>query len=284
MPVPISQYVLKVHGRCNLACDHCYVYEHADQSWRYKPAAIGAETAVMAARRIAEHALAHELTEVSVILHGGEPLLLGKTMMRALLDTLMSEVEPVTGIDIRVHSNGVLLDEQWRDLFAEYGVKVGVSLDGDRAANDRHRRFADGRGSFPQVHTALALLRRPEYRSIYAGILCTIDLANDPIAVYQALVAEEPPRLDLLLPHATWETSALPAAGMRQSLRELAHAGFPVLGPRWPCGADQVLRLTAVCRQRGTEFHRGPRDGSGESAGHRHRRQLGAGRFTEDRF
>ncbi len=159
----------------------------------------------MAARRIAEHALAHELTEVSVILHGGEPLLLGKTMMRALLDTLMSEVEPVTGIDIRVHSNGVLLDEQWCDLFAEYGVKVGVSLDGDRAANDRHRRFADGRGSFPQVHTALALLRRPEYRSIYAGILCTIDLANDPIAVYQALVAEEPPRLDLLLPHATWE-------------------------------------------------------------------------------
>jgi uncharacterized protein len=37
MPDYISQYVLKVAGRCDLACNHCYVYEHADQSWRVKP-------------------------------------------------------------------------------------------------------------------------------------------------------------------------------------------------------------------------------------------------------
>ena len=48
MSAPISQYVLKVHGRCILACDHCYVYEQADQSWRHKPAAISIETAEMA--------------------------------------------------------------------------------------------------------------------------------------------------------------------------------------------------------------------------------------------
>ena len=49
------------------------------------------------------------------------------------------------------------------------------------------------------------MLRRPEYRHLYAGILCTIDLRNDPVAVYEALRAEAPPRMDLLLPHATWE-------------------------------------------------------------------------------
>ena len=32
--VPLSQIVLKIHSRCDLACDHCYVYEAADQSWR----------------------------------------------------------------------------------------------------------------------------------------------------------------------------------------------------------------------------------------------------------
>ena len=37
MPTYVSQYVLKVCGRCDLACDHCYVYEHVDQSWRRKP-------------------------------------------------------------------------------------------------------------------------------------------------------------------------------------------------------------------------------------------------------
>lgn len=33
----ITQYVIKLHSRCNLACDHCYVYEHADQTWRQHP-------------------------------------------------------------------------------------------------------------------------------------------------------------------------------------------------------------------------------------------------------
>ena len=202
---PISQYVLKVHARCDLACDHCYVYEHADQTWRAKPRVISPATAGMAAARIAEHAAAHELAVVSVVLHGGEPLLLGKVRMRSLLDKLHTHIGSVSEIDLRLHSNGISLDEQWCDLFAEYGVRVGVSLDGDQEANDRHRRFANGRSSYSQVLAALRLLRRSEYRRLYAGILCTVDLDNDPAAVYQALVEQEPPNLDLLLPHATWE-------------------------------------------------------------------------------
>jgi uncharacterized protein len=200
----ISQYVLKVHSRCDLACDHCYVYEHADQSWRGRPRAVSLATVDAAARRIAEHADAHGQAEVSVVLHGGEPLLLGRPGMRAVLDTLISRITPVTAIDLRIHTNGMRLDTRWCDLFSHYAVKVGVSLDGDMAANDMHRRYADGRSSHAQVLAALTLLRQPRYRHLYAGILCTIDLANDPIAVYQALTDEAPPNLDLLLPHATW--------------------------------------------------------------------------------
>lgn len=205
MTASIRQYVLKVSSRCDLSCDHCYVYEHADQSWRHKPKSIAPETVAQAARRIAEHASRHGLPRVSVVLHGGEPLLLGHAGLRPILHELWSAITPSTGLDLAIHTNGIRLDEALCDLFCEYGTRVGVSLDGDRTANDRHRRFADGRGSHDLVLRALALLRRPEYRYLYAGILCTIDLANDPIAVYEALAAQEPPRLDLLLPHATWD-------------------------------------------------------------------------------
>ena len=51
--VPFRQFVLKVHSRCDLACDHCYVYEHADQSWRTRPKAMPHEIVVRTARRIA---------------------------------------------------------------------------------------------------------------------------------------------------------------------------------------------------------------------------------------
>ncbi len=149
--------------------------------------------------------MAHGLAEVSVVLHGGEPLLLGRPGMRELLDALVSRITPVARLDLGVHSNGMLLDTQWCELFSRFGVRVGISLDGDKAANDRHRRFADGRSSHLRVLDALSLLRRPRYQHLYAGILCTVDLANDPVAVYRALVDQRPPQLDLLLPHATWE-------------------------------------------------------------------------------
>jgi uncharacterized protein len=206
MPAYVSQYVMKVCGRCDLACDHCYVYEHADQSWRLKPKVMTGETAANAARRISEHARCHQLARVSVVLHGGEPLLLGRERLRDLLSTLRAVIDPVTRLGLTIHTNGVLLDEGLCDLFSEYNVRVGVSLDGDRAANDRHRRFADGRSSHDQVLRALSLLQRPGYRHLYAGILCTVDVANDPVAVYEAVLAQAPPRLDLLLPHATWDS------------------------------------------------------------------------------
>lgn len=212
--VTISQYVLKVHSRCDLACDHCYVYEHADQSWRAKPSAIALSTVDRTAQRIAEHAACHRLPGVQVILHGGEPLLLGRARMREVLATLVERISPVTRLDIRIQTNGVRLDERWCELFGEYQVKVGVSLDGDRTSNDRHRRYADGRSSYEHARHALAILRRAEFRHLYAGILCTIDIANDPIAVYRALVAEDPPRADLLLPHATWDTPPARPPGM----------------------------------------------------------------------
>jgi uncharacterized protein len=215
MSASISQYVLKVSSRCDLACDHCYVYEHADQSWRAKPRAIAEATVSEAARRIAEHAGIHRLDQVLVVLHGGEPLLLGQDGLREVISKLRSIIDPVTRLDLRIHTNGVLLDESLCELFADYGVRVGVSLDGDRSANDRHRLFPNSRSSYPQVRRALGLLRKPEYRHVYTGILCTVDVRNDPIAVYEALLAEAPPRLDLLLPHATWDQPPYRPSGMR---------------------------------------------------------------------
>jgi uncharacterized protein len=203
--VPLSQVVLKIHSRCDLACDHCYVYEAADQSWRGRPKVIAYEVVSQAARRIAEHAAAHALPEVQVVLHGGEPLLAGQVGLRRVIGELRRALDGVCHLDLRIHTNGVRLTEDFCQLFAAQHVKVGISIDGDKAANDRHRRYADGRSSYGQVVQAIELLRTPRFGDLYAGLLCTIDVANDPLVVYEALMALEPPRIDFLLPHATWD-------------------------------------------------------------------------------
>src|SRR5690606_15225630 len=183
--VPFRQFVLKVHSRCDLACDHCYVYEHADQSWRTRPKAMPHEIVVRTARRIADHVQAHALSRVTIVLHGGEPLLAGPERLGRTAAELRAALDPLCELDLRLHTNGVLLDDRFMDVFAEHRVKVGVSLDGDRAANDRHRLFADGRSSFDRVIRAIERLRRR--RDLFAGLLCTIDVRNDPAAVYRTL-------------------------------------------------------------------------------------------------
>ncbi|MGW4234865.1 radical SAM/SPASM protein FxsBH, inactivated beta-hydroxylase extension form [Streptomyces sp. NPDC004980] len=203
--VPFREIVLKVHSRCDLACDHCYIYEHADQSWLTRPRTISDEAISWAARRLAEHASAHALDSMSVILHGGEPLLAGPARLRRVCEELTAALNGIAELDLRIHTNGVQLSPRYLDLFDEFDVRVGISLDGDRTANDRHRRFANGRTSHPLVLKAVELLRQERYRHLDLGLLCTIDIENDPHAVLDALVELEPPLIDFLLPHATWD-------------------------------------------------------------------------------
>ncbi len=202
---PVTEYVLKVASRCDLACDHCYVYDDPQQAWRRQPSRMDVDIARLAATRIAEHATRHGLARVAVILHGGEPLLLGEALLLPILDVLRSTIEPVTELDLRLQTNGTLLTPRLCEGLVRHSVSVGVSLDGDRLANDRHRRYANGRSSHSRVVRGLELLRRPEFRSAYGGILCTVDVDNDPLRVYEALLREAPPRIDFLLPHATWD-------------------------------------------------------------------------------
>jgi uncharacterized protein len=211
--IPADQFVLKVHSRCDLACDHCYVYESADQSWRGRPVSVPSGVVSRAALRIAEHVKTHALDRVEVVLHGGEPLLAGVAGLRAVLVELENALHGLCRLDVKIHTNGVLLNEKFCELFSQHGVGVGISLDGDRTANDRHRNYRNGRSSYDAVVRAIRLLSGDRFRHLYSGLLCTIDIANDPIRVYESLLELDPPRLDLLLPHATWDAPPPRTAG-----------------------------------------------------------------------
>jgi uncharacterized protein len=202
-PLPFREFIVKVHSRCDLACDYCYMYEMADQSWRNQPRVMDARTADRTAQRIAEHAHGHALRQVSLILHGGEPLLAGPDLITRLVTATREAAGPGVAVDVSAQTNGVGLSDAYLRLFDEMGIRVGVSLDGDASAHDRHRRFRGGRGSYPQV--TAALVRLQDFPRLLGGLLCTIDVRNDPVETYEALAGWNPPRIDFLLPHGTWD-------------------------------------------------------------------------------
>ncbi|WP_268257075.1 FxsB family cyclophane-forming radical SAM/SPASM peptide maturase [Streptomyces capitiformicae] len=224
--VPFRQFLLKIHSLCNLSCDYCYVYFAADQSWRRRPGVMALDTVRQAVDRIAEHAREHRLPMVRIILHGGEPLLVGKAHLGELLTVLAERLAPEVEVRCSLQSNGTLLDHDFLELLLRHRVGVAVSLDGSPVAHDRHRRFANGRPSHARVAGALRLLNNPRHRELFVGLLCTVDLANDPVETYEALLEFSAPRVDFLLPHGTWE---YPPPGLGH--REVPPARPPADGP-----------------------------------------------------
>lgn len=203
-PSPFNEFVIKLHSRCNLACDYCYVYEMADQSWMRQPKLMQRSTMQSTCVRITEHARRFRLPAVSVVLHGGEPLLAGHREIEFFLSELTRMMSAEAEIQLGIQTNGVLLDEDYLQMFDRWGVKVGVSLDGGQAANDRHRKFRDGRGSYTRVAEGITKLTEKPYRHLFSGLLCTIDVTNDPVATYEDLIRFNPPAIDFLLPHGNW--------------------------------------------------------------------------------
>ncbi|MDX6396015.1 MAG: uncharacterized protein QOJ73_7078 [Streptosporangiaceae bacterium] len=222
-PVPFREFIIKIHSRCDLACDYCYMYEMADQSWRDQPRRMSREIAERTATRIGEHARAHGLRSLALILHGGEPLLAGRDLISYLVTAVRAAVGPGVLVHVSVQTNAVGLDDSYLQLFDELGIRVGVSLDGAAEAHDRHRRFASGRGSHAAVTSGLLRLTGASYRHLFSGLLCTIDIRNDPISTYQALAAFEPPKIDFLLPHGTW---ASPPPGRVPGAAETPYADW----------------------------------------------------------
>lgn len=213
--VPFRQFIVKVHSRCNLSCSYCYVYEMADQGWRGLPKEMSDVVADKTVQRIAEHADKHDLSSVDVILHGGEPLLAGAEWLVSLVGSLRTRVP--ARVSVGMQTNGTMLDQSVLAALKGLGIRIGVSLDGDAEATGRHRLYANGRSSFDAVARGLDLLRSPEFLDCYSGILCTVDVENDPVSTYEALLRFAPPAIDLLLPHAN-HSDGPPGKGYAQWL------------------------------------------------------------------
>jgi uncharacterized protein len=131
--IPFNTFVVKVASRCNLNCSYCYMYNLADHTYRHQPAVMTDEVTLAMAKRIADHARRHEVTSVHIILHGGEPLLIGKKRLRSWVKQIREELNGSTRVAFSIQSNGVLIDNDWIGLLAELHVRIGISVDGPQS-------------------------------------------------------------------------------------------------------------------------------------------------------
>lgn len=200
----LRQIILKIHSRCNLACSYCYATRDGQPRHSALPAVMSSATIDAVARRAAEHAERFRLPSLHVLLHGGEPLLAGPSKIGWCVQRFRDVVGDRAVVHFSVQTNGVRLTDTFLDMFRDLAVSVGVSLDGDQAAHDRHRRLPSGSGSYEAVARSLRMLTDYQYRHLFAGLLSVVDVRNDPIDTYQGLLTFSPPMIDFLLPFGHW--------------------------------------------------------------------------------
>jgi len=175
-----------------------------DESWRTMPHFMSAEIISLVTSRIYEHCKTHDLREINVSFHGGEPLLCGKTRIRDLLERFSERLKEIK-IQWGLQTNGLLLDAEWVRLFSAHDVKIGISVDGPARINDRRRVDHQGMGSHAKVMENVRHLHSPDGQRIFAGCLAVIDPGSDPIEVFRFLLTLKAEVIDFLLPHGNWD-------------------------------------------------------------------------------
>lgn len=199
----LDTVLLKVASRCNLDCGYCYVYHMGDEAWRHQPKRMSDAVLEQVAGRLAAQ-LALQSTPFSVVLHGGEPLLLGAERLDRFCAALRAALPHPCGI--HVQTNGVLLTDPIIDVLVRHDVGVSVSIDGPQAVHDRFRLDHRGKGSFARVRAGIArLTARADARPLLAGVLAVIDPTSDPAEVYAALKETGAPSLDVLPRDGNWD-------------------------------------------------------------------------------
>ena len=204
-PVPFTTYVVKVVSRCNLNCSYCYMYNLADSTYRNQPAVMSADVTTAMCRRIADHAARHDVPWVHIILHGGEPLLMGKKRLRAWVEQVRAELGVRPEPFFSMQSNGVLIDDEWIDLLADLRVSIGISTDGPERFHDAFRVDNKGRGSFADVVTGIRRLQaHPRGHEIFSVVMGVVNPDIPPRELFDYWQFLDVPGFDLSLPHANY--------------------------------------------------------------------------------
>ncbi len=150
------QFTIKLVDACNLNCSYCSYFQSV-----YRPDAktkmipLGKVDHILA--RIREFVDEMQLTDISILWHGGEPTLAGVARFRAIAERLEARLAGIAVLN-RVGTNATLIDSAWIDFAKRHRFTFNVSIDGEEGLHDSQRRDHAGRGSFADVVRGLRLL------------------------------------------------------------------------------------------------------------------------------
>ncbi|MGL5034793.1 MAG: cyclophane-forming radical SAM/SPASM peptide maturase GrrM/OscB [Microcystaceae cyanobacterium] len=174
---PITLVVIQPTSYCNLDCDYCYLPDRALKNQ------LSLDLIDPIFKQIFTSPFATE--NFTICWHAGEPLATPIFWYREAFELISQASEKYNdrqvGFDISFQTNAILINQEWCDLFKEYPVHVGVSIDGPAFIHDAHRKTRTGLGSHGAAMRGVEYLQKNEICTSVIAVLTddSLDYADE---------------------------------------------------------------------------------------------------------
>jgi len=135
---------------CNCRCDYCFI--HGKRPKRMSEEIVKATVDFLLIK-------SQSLKDVELLFLGGEPLLAFDLMQLAVDYGEFRSRCLGKRLTFAMTTNGTLFDDEKLRFCRDHGIRFLLSIDGDRETHNRHRKFADGRGSYDAVAGKIGLMK-----------------------------------------------------------------------------------------------------------------------------
>jgi len=128
--------IAKVTHSCNLRCRYCFYTKSLNDHF---PTTLSKEDLRTILRKTSEY-----WDKVSLVFHGGEPLLLPLEYFQAIID-FQRQLYEEHGTEFRnsIQTNGTVYTNELCTFLKNADIHIGISLDGTRETHDKNRPFKD---------------------------------------------------------------------------------------------------------------------------------------------
>jgi uncharacterized protein len=150
---PLHLLIVQPTPYCNINCSYCYL----DLRDRSNNRRMTADTVQAIANFLRDVPVRDE--PLTVCWHAGEPLVVPISFYEHAFQCFATTAGGIPAVKHNIQTNGMLISDEWCDLFKRWSVRISVSLDGPRAIHDAHRVDRSGRGTFDRAMRGIARLR-----------------------------------------------------------------------------------------------------------------------------
>lgn len=155
--------IIKPNYCCNFRCKYCYLSNETKQKSQLFDISFAKQIVGLLKQQL--HGKPRR--KLTIIWHGGEPMLWGIDNYREIWAYMQ---QALAGYEVQnsMQTNLSLVNDEWIDLFLQYDVHVGFSLDGTQKIHDYQRVDANGNPTFERI---MANYHRCKERGMHIGCI-----------------------------------------------------------------------------------------------------------------